>query len=142
ADREPHSSIRKEGLDDGTSRRAAHCKPRNNDNRGRSRPTGSAGHRTFQSLEKNHMKDAHASRQLRSIAERRRVLVRSVTAALVGIAGAHVAVADHEGLPFTEPFDDAHLSDASSTTADWGVRSEEHTSELQSRENLVCRLLL
>src|SRR5690606_32490288 len=28
-------------------------------------------------------------------------------------------------------------------TADWGeARSEEHTSELQSRENLVCRLLL
>src|SRR5690606_41669658 len=25
---------------------------------------------------------------------------------------------------------------------DFGVRSEEHTSELQSRENLVCRLLL
>src|SRR5690606_41345842 len=24
----------------------------------------------------------------------------------------------------------------------WGFRSEEHTSELQSRENLVCRLLL
>src|SRR5690606_40867464 len=24
----------------------------------------------------------------------------------------------------------------------WGQRSEEHTSELQSRENLVCRLLL
>src|SRR5690606_40466519 len=24
----------------------------------------------------------------------------------------------------------------------WMVRSEEHTSELQSRENLVCRLLL
>src|SRR5690606_42060114 len=24
----------------------------------------------------------------------------------------------------------------------WGDRSEEHTSELQSRENLVCRLLL
>src|SRR5690606_41994819 len=24
----------------------------------------------------------------------------------------------------------------------WFVRSEEHTSELQSRENLVCRLLL
>src|SRR5690606_39971574 len=24
----------------------------------------------------------------------------------------------------------------------WQVRSEEHTSELQSRENLVCRLLL
>src|SRR5207302_6331845 len=26
--------------------------------------------------------------------------------------------------------------------ADFAVRSEEHTSELQSRENLVCRLLL
>src|SRR5690242_20878493 len=25
---------------------------------------------------------------------------------------------------------------------DWGVRSEEHTSELQSHVNLVCRLLL
>src|SRR5690606_41954169 len=25
---------------------------------------------------------------------------------------------------------------------EWQVRSEEHTSELQSRENLVCRLLL
>src|SRR5690349_24162105 len=24
----------------------------------------------------------------------------------------------------------------------WGVRSEEHTSELQSRRDLVCRLLL
>src|SRR5690606_41307233 len=24
----------------------------------------------------------------------------------------------------------------------WTIRSEEHTSELQSRENLVCRLLL
>src|SRR5690606_41077929 len=28
------------------------------------------------------------------------------------------------------------------TGAPAGVRSEEHTSELQSRENLVCRLLL
>src|SRR5690606_40947822 len=28
------------------------------------------------------------------------------------------------------------------TTASGGNRSEEHTSELQSRENLVCRLLL
>src|SRR2546427_4902051 len=26
--------------------------------------------------------------------------------------------------------------------ADWAVRSEEHTSELQSQSNLVCRLLL
>src|SRR5436309_5822950 len=33
---------------------------------------------------------------------------------------------------------DPHASDLAQS----GVRSEEHTSELQSRENLVCRLLL
>src|SRR3712207_8701463 len=27
-------------------------------------------------------------------------------------------------------------------TLEWGTRSEEHTSELQSRQYLVCRLLL
>src|SRR3712207_7629900 len=27
-------------------------------------------------------------------------------------------------------------------TSVWGIRSEEHTSELQSRQYLVCRLLL
>src|SRR5436309_4237290 len=31
---------------------------------------------------------------------------------------------------------------ASGTAGSCGMRSEEHTSELQSRENLVCRLLL
>src|SRR5690606_40039368 len=31
---------------------------------------------------------------------------------------------------------------AAVTTGTWPARSEEHTSELQSRENLVCRLLL
>src|SRR5690606_41636481 len=39
------------------------------------------------------------------------------------------------------------LSDGDPTDDDWALndkreRSEEHTSELQSRENLVCRLLL
>src|SRR5690606_41756400 len=34
------------------------------------------------------------------------------------------------------------LSPRMKLTEDWTVRSEEHTSELQSRENLVCRLLL
>src|SRR5215475_12342648 len=38
------------------------------------------------------------------------------------------------------------LEEAGWLTAEWGEsennRSEEHTSELQSRENLVCRLLL
>src|SRR5690349_21880102 len=31
---------------------------------------------------------------------------------------------------------------ADSAGGDWQVRSEEHTSELQSRRDLVCRLLL
>src|SRR5690606_41450819 len=31
---------------------------------------------------------------------------------------------------------------AAARVRDWRRRSEEHTSELQSRENLVCRLLL
>src|SRR5690625_6874351 len=35
---------------------------------------------------------------------------------------------------------EAHISDANSP--DNGYRSEEHTSELQSRGHLVCRLLL
>src|SRR5207302_7687514 len=34
------------------------------------------------------------------------------------------------------------LSDVSGVTGQAIIRSEEHTSELQSRENLVCRLLL
>src|SRR2546427_4541797 len=29
-----------------------------------------------------------------------------------------------------------------SSIADWSIRSEEHTSELQSQSNIVCRLLL
>src|SRR5690606_3739997 len=36
----------------------------------------------------------------------------------------------------------ASISDAEGRFSIRGVRSEEHTSELQSRENLVCRLLL
>src|SRR5690606_31292792 len=36
----------------------------------------------------------------------------------------------------------AALSHRMGLQADYPVRSEEHTSELQSRENLVCRLLL
>src|SRR5207302_8237645 len=35
-----------------------------------------------------------------------------------------------------------HLADAAEGVAQHPRRSEEHTSELQSRENLVCRLLL
>src|SRR2546427_7235265 len=35
-----------------------------------------------------------------------------------------------------------HLASLESREADEGERSEEHTSELQSQSNLVCRLLL
>src|SRR5690606_39802587 len=35
-----------------------------------------------------------------------------------------------------------HLCQRVSDSFAWHSRSEEHTSELQSRENLVCRLLL
>src|SRR3712207_8145547 len=36
----------------------------------------------------------------------------------------------------------AHSVSASRTSAETTIRSEEHTSELQSRQYLVCRLLL
>src|SRR5690606_41187397 len=36
----------------------------------------------------------------------------------------------------------AHVSEQIGASLSGGERSEEHTSELQSRENLVCRLLL
>src|SRR5690606_40686964 len=44
-------------------------------------------------------------------------------------------------------FDAVHLLESTGFSTYWGAtlgveRSEEHTSELQSRENLVCRLLL
>src|SRR5207302_1645481 len=54
--------------------------------------------------------------------------------------------------PYTTLFRSGHVvarSHGPGVTAGWerhpslaGARSEEHTSELQSRENLVCRLLL
>src|SRR5690606_10284945 len=37
-------------------------------------------------------------------------------------------------------FTDAHLIDDADVLQHQSMRSEEHTSELQSRENLVCRL--
>src|SRR5690606_41737707 len=61
----------------------------------------------------------------------------AVGAALIGLHGHHVCrhFSDHARL----------LSDNDVASIDCRVsfhRSEEHTSELQSRENLVCRLLL
>src|SRR5690606_39992327 len=53
----------------------------------------------------------------------------------------------HSGWRFSLTFSNSTCSTArqSPTMGTWGttfLRSEEHTSELQSRENLVCRLLL
>src|SRR5436309_11708502 len=41
-----------------------------------------------------------------------------------------------------EQFDRLEFLPGEEAQVDYGERSEEHTSELQSRENLVCRLLL
>src|SRR5690606_41188339 len=44
---------------------------------------------------------------------------------------------------YGQPWTQHHLDDdRAMQIAQRGFRSEEHTSELQSRENLVCRLLL
>src|SRR5690606_41988871 len=51
----------------------------------------------------------------------------------------HEDVRPSAGVLDAVPFDFEHLAAASD---DLRKRSEEHTSELQSRENLVCRLLL
>src|SRR5690606_40791357 len=77
---------------------------------------------------------------------------RSSPSALAGHARSlsHLAVGDHApadaGLD-RDPLLRARPASAGAYQEDvmpyWaGLRSEEHTSELQSRENLVCRLLL
>src|SRR5438270_2357762 len=58
----------------------------------------------------------------------------------------------HDALPISggrplrnkrsRPMSDAKTFDCSLSIESFGVRSEEHTSELQSQSNLVCRLLL
>src|SRR5690606_39928456 len=55
----------------------------------------------------------------------------------------------HPAFPVTiyYAFKQSETSEGSTVSTGWvtfleAVRSEEHTSELQSRENLVCRLLL
>src|SRR2546422_1320324 len=46
------------------------------------------------------------------------------------------------GTPLTGPWPPAASSSSGSAARTWLRRSEEHTSELQSRLHLVCRLLL
>src|SRR5690606_41951455 len=63
------------------------------------------------------------------------------------LGGEHVTAEDQGGRPLL-PDPLAHPPEVSTAGMDADVeearveRSEEHTSELQSRENLVCRLLL
>src|SRR5690606_40983839 len=52
----------------------------------------------------------------------------SLAAGVTSFSTSHTYLDDHLQSPLTEEYD--------------VKRSEEHTSELQSRENLVCRLLL
>src|SRR6202044_4283543 len=48
----------------------------------------------------------------------------------------------HDALPISPPFARRSPCGLCSPLRGLSPRSEEHTSELQSRENLVCRLLL
>src|SRR5436309_12402698 len=68
---------------------------------------------------------------------------------LVPITSAHVSGASYKmigdpGIEFLEDFTQSARVSVPTTVNPLGTdrRSEEHTSELQSRENLVCRLLL
>src|SRR5690606_42097181 len=52
-----------------------------------------------------------------------------------------IGVGGHRGHPLSVPLSQGFQEGEPSANS-FSVRSEEHTSELQSRENLVCRLLL
>src|SRR3712207_7206738 len=55
----------------------------------------------------------------------------------------HVAPDEHHGRTALRAFECHGMPDAASRAGDGDdARSEEHTSELQSRQYLVCRLLL
>src|SRR5258707_9302129 len=55
--------------------------------------------------------------------------------------GAHIA-GSRSVMPFIERDEDFAIGGADGRIVAKGERSEEHTSELQSRQYLVCRLLL
>src|SRR3712207_7713064 len=63
----------------------------------------------------------------------------SATATSPGSGGASASGDSSTGPP---PLRSAMLSESMLASAWWASRSEEHTSELQSRQYLVCRLLL
>src|SRR5205085_9077774 len=53
-----------------------------------------------------------------------------------------VSSVSSRGVQHTEPCKSEQSECADSDVGSFGLRSEEHTSELQSQSNLVCRLLL
>src|SRR3712207_7835003 len=92
---------------------------------------------------------AYGARSAMSTAEARR-RCPSGTAFLGGRFAAYRRTSDvvmallRELSPLVEPasLDEAYVDLAAGEGHDLSVRSEEHTSELQSRQYLVCRLLL
>src|SRR5260221_14252972 len=80
--------------------------------------------------------------------ERRRILeqhrkARRILAAHDRFQDSAAAALDRERLPAEHPRDRLeHRRNAEHDVAPAGFRSEEHTSELQSHSDLVCRLLL
>src|SRR5690606_40102603 len=69
--------------------------------------------------------------------------LRQLPAALAGINLQYGLTANRAEQIKTLETDDGRVELRAVTSPDYGrIRSEEHTSELQSREKLVCRLLL
>src|SRR5690606_40881505 len=66
---------------------------------------------------------------------------RGVEIRLIGIANSRKMLFDEEGIDLSTWKDQLDTQGEKMDIAHF-MRSEEHTSELQSRENLVCRLLL
>src|SRR5256886_7964052 len=54
-------------------------------------------------------------------------------------AGVNLVLSGHKHVPYAWRLEDLFIVNAGTVSS---LRSEEHTSELQSQSNLVCRLLL
>src|SRR5690606_21916010 len=98
------------------------------------RGAGTAAHPAAGRLQMTEVVDDELAELL---AEVRRIEVQSSRLATGALAGGYTSVFRGAGIEFEEMREYAEGDDP--RTVD---RSEEHTSELQSRENLVCRLLL
>src|SRR5690606_40578120 len=93
-----------------------------------------AHHRSLHSCPTRRSSDRSARRHL---APGARLVLDVFNPSVRLLAGADGVRRSRESLSFTDP----HRGQVNVEVAE-RYRSEEHTSELQSRENLVCRLLL